>query len=200
MLDVSSTSKGLLLPRLTDEQMRAIASPQPGLLVYNTTDQKFYGYQATIVAAQNSSNNTTPGVGGSSSGTGQSFTSTLTTTLNSVTVYIGRGIGGTGTMGMTLFSGSGTGGTNLGTVSRSVTMTTTPSAITFDFSTLNIPLTTGQVYTFSLTNSSFTGTLNVAITSSDSYAGGAYYMGNSVLSFYDLKFQVTGAGQWTPLN
>ena len=37
MLDVSSTNKGILPPRMTTPQMNAIASPAEGLVVYNTT-------------------------------------------------------------------------------------------------------------------------------------------------------------------
>ena len=43
-LDISSTSKGLLLPRLTTAQINAIANPEPGLLVFNTDTKKFVGY------------------------------------------------------------------------------------------------------------------------------------------------------------
>jgi len=39
-LDVQSTSKGLLLPRLTTVQRNAISSPVNGLLVYNSTTNK----------------------------------------------------------------------------------------------------------------------------------------------------------------
>ncbi len=35
-LDVTSTTKGVLLPRLTNAQMLAISSPATGLIVYNT--------------------------------------------------------------------------------------------------------------------------------------------------------------------
>ncbi|UEG48882.1 hypothetical protein LK994_09555 [Ferruginibacter lapsinanis] len=41
MLDISSTTKGLLIPRLTTTEQTAIPSPATGLLVYNTTDSKF---------------------------------------------------------------------------------------------------------------------------------------------------------------
>ena len=41
-LDIQSTSKGLLVPRMTDVQMKAIASPAKGLLVFNSTDSSFY--------------------------------------------------------------------------------------------------------------------------------------------------------------
>jgi hypothetical protein len=37
ILDVFSSSKGLLMPRLSTEQRNAISSPAPGLMIYNTT-------------------------------------------------------------------------------------------------------------------------------------------------------------------
>jgi len=37
MLDVSSTTKGFLLPRLTDHQRSSITTPAQGLVIYNTT-------------------------------------------------------------------------------------------------------------------------------------------------------------------
>jgi len=47
MLDVKSTTKGSLLPRMTYVQMGSIASPADGLQVYCTTDGKMYIYVAT---------------------------------------------------------------------------------------------------------------------------------------------------------
>ncbi len=41
MLDVSSTNRGALLPRLTTTQRNGIASPAEGLLIYNTTTHSF---------------------------------------------------------------------------------------------------------------------------------------------------------------
>ena len=46
ILDLTSTTKGLLLPRMTTTQVNAIATPANGLLVYNTTIDHFCGYQA----------------------------------------------------------------------------------------------------------------------------------------------------------
>ena len=37
MLDVSSTSMGLLIPRMTQTQIAAIQNPANGLFVFNTT-------------------------------------------------------------------------------------------------------------------------------------------------------------------
>jgi hypothetical protein len=45
MLDVSSTTKGLLIPRMIAAQRNTIASPATGLLVYQTDgDTGFYYY------------------------------------------------------------------------------------------------------------------------------------------------------------
>jgi hypothetical protein len=41
MLDIKSTSKGFLAPRMTTTQQNAISSPATGLLIYNTTDNLF---------------------------------------------------------------------------------------------------------------------------------------------------------------
>jgi uncharacterized protein (TIGR02145 family) len=46
MLDVSSTTKGFLPPRLTTTEIIAIQNPADGLQVYNTTDGKIYVYVA----------------------------------------------------------------------------------------------------------------------------------------------------------
>jgi hypothetical protein len=48
MLDVSSTTKGLLIPRMAAAQRTAIATPATGLLVYQTDgDPGFYYYNGT---------------------------------------------------------------------------------------------------------------------------------------------------------
>ncbi|MES2849889.1 MAG: hypothetical protein V4685_12585 [Bacteroidota bacterium] len=45
MLDVNSTTKGLLIPRMVAQQRTAIATPATGLLVYQTDgDPGFYYY------------------------------------------------------------------------------------------------------------------------------------------------------------
>ncbi len=42
MLDVQSTSKGMLVPRMTTVQRTAIASPATGLLVFDNTTGSFW--------------------------------------------------------------------------------------------------------------------------------------------------------------
>ncbi|MDA9563738.1 tail fiber domain-containing protein [Flavobacteriales bacterium] len=44
MLDIESTTKGLLIPRMTTTQKNGVASPATGLLVFDTTVGAFYYY------------------------------------------------------------------------------------------------------------------------------------------------------------
>ena len=48
MLDVKSTSKGLLIPRLTSSQRTNIVSPAAGLLVYDSDLDVFYYFDGTV--------------------------------------------------------------------------------------------------------------------------------------------------------
>jgi hypothetical protein len=43
LLDLTSTTQGLLVPRMTTAQRDAISSPADGLIFYNTTDNRFQG-------------------------------------------------------------------------------------------------------------------------------------------------------------
>lgn len=47
LLDVQSTTKGFLYPRMTNLQMGAIANPADGLMVYNTDAGSLYVYNGT---------------------------------------------------------------------------------------------------------------------------------------------------------
>ena len=44
MLDVQSTNKGMLIPRMSNDEMLHISSPAEGLLVYNKDNKAFYYY------------------------------------------------------------------------------------------------------------------------------------------------------------
>ncbi len=46
MLDVKSTSKGMLVPRMTTTQRTAISSPANGLMVFDTTTKSFWFYDS----------------------------------------------------------------------------------------------------------------------------------------------------------
>ncbi len=48
VLEIVSTDKGLLMPRLNLAQIEAIASPANGLILFNTDDNRYYFYDASI--------------------------------------------------------------------------------------------------------------------------------------------------------
>jgi hypothetical protein len=52
MLDVSSTTTGILIPRMTTVQRTAIAAPATGLKVYDTTTGTFWWYNGTVWVEQ----------------------------------------------------------------------------------------------------------------------------------------------------
>jgi len=47
ILDITSTSKGFLAPRMTEAQRNAISSPAAGLLIYNTDDNEYNVYNGS---------------------------------------------------------------------------------------------------------------------------------------------------------
>jgi hypothetical protein len=51
MLDVTSTTKGILIPRLTTTERTAITTPATGLMVYDITLAQFYYYNGTAWTA-----------------------------------------------------------------------------------------------------------------------------------------------------
>ncbi len=55
MLDISSTTSGLLIPRMTTVQRAAIATPATGLYVFDTTTGSFWYYNGTIWVEMTSS-------------------------------------------------------------------------------------------------------------------------------------------------
>ncbi len=48
MLDISGSTKGILLPRMTSLQREAITSPATGLLVFDTDKSRFYYYDGSV--------------------------------------------------------------------------------------------------------------------------------------------------------
>jgi hypothetical protein len=73
-LDVSSTTKGILLPTMTQTQRNAIATPATGLLVFQTDNTPgFYYYNGTAWVAIG-------GSGGSASASGSDANTLIYTT------------------------------------------------------------------------------------------------------------------------
>ena len=82
-LHVSSTSKGVLFPRLTTSQRNAISSPEFGLVVYNSTLDELQVYKKgaeTLNISQSSYNMTNS----APNGVYQSFLATASGILGSV--------------------------------------------------------------------------------------------------------------------
>ncbi|GAA4393814.1 hypothetical protein [Hymenobacter koreensis] len=198
-LEVSSTSKGLLLPRLTTAQMNAVSQPVPGLLVYNTTENKFYGYgigSTPGTIAQTGQGASFPITNG-----GQSFTVGGLGLASALTFYLYNAATTTVTEVVTvnLYAGAGISGTLLSTQTRSVTLaTTTLQAVTVSFPT-GLWLAAGQQYTFSVNYGNTA--LFPAGSSTDTYAGGILYSGTAAFPNFDLAFRLEFLpGQWAPLN
>lgn len=55
MLDIRSTEKGMLAPRMTSAERLLIAEPANGLLVYDTTENSFYFYKFDVWVKQDAS-------------------------------------------------------------------------------------------------------------------------------------------------
>jgi len=89
MLDVRSTTKGLLPPRLTTDQINAISNPADGLLVYNKTLGKVQVYNQNSSSVSNSVSQLSSNYGRNtltSLNIGQTFTIPSATILTAMAV------------------------------------------------------------------------------------------------------------------
>ena len=68
ILDIVSTTQGVLMPRMSTAQRDAIASPATGLQIYNTDADNFNYYNGTGWVPMNSSGGTIPGNAGTITG------------------------------------------------------------------------------------------------------------------------------------
>ena len=142
MLEVKSTSLGLLIPRMTTAQRDAITSPAIGLVIYNSTTNEFNYYNNNWIAIPTGSGVLPV----SNGGTGQ-------TSFSDGELLIGNSIGNTLTKS-TLTAGSGISVTNAGgsitiantSPSSGGTVTSTSVTSTNGFSgTVNNPTTTPAI-------------------------------------------------------
>lgn len=56
LVEIKSTEKGMLIPRMTSAERTAISSPATGLLVYNTTNDVFESYSGSAWVEVGSAN------------------------------------------------------------------------------------------------------------------------------------------------
>ncbi|MBF9140237.1 tail fiber domain-containing protein [Hymenobacter properus] len=94
-LEISSTSKGLLPPRLSLSQRDAIASPAIGLTIYNTTTGKLNTWNGTSWdSALSATEQPIPGVSATFNFTGAPQTYTVPTGVRSIMVTVAGSYGG----------------------------------------------------------------------------------------------------------
>jgi len=193
-LEISSTSKGLLLPRLTTAQRSAIAYPSSGLLIYNSTTGKFQGYTDTegvLVNVAYDAGKWNAIAINTSSPIRQTFTATSNESLKSVVLKVDSYGLVAGTVELKLYSGSGVSGTLLATTTTSV------SAAGYHTFTLSSPiaLTSGDTYTLNLICQG-SGFVYFDMRNDNPYAGGVV-IGNTT---YDMVMSLNGSGSWVDLH
>ena len=197
ILDITSTSKGLLLPRLTTTQRDAIASPVSGLMVFNTTTNKVnifvgagwdelnttatYGSIATLDCA-GATNAGTMNAGTAASG----VTSTIAYTGGNGLTHNGQVVTSTGVTGLTATLAAGIFASGNGTLVYTITGTpATNGTATFALSiggqsctlSLTVDLQIGTISTINCggaTNNGtlFAGSVSSGVSSVISYTGG----------------------------
>jgi len=202
VLDITSTSKGLLLPRLDEAQMRTMPNAVPGLLVFNTSANHFYGYRNATGVSTIAQTVTTSDVA-SNIQIGQSFTAPDNSILTSVAAYVSSStnVSSQSDVVLRIYAGRGTGGALLGTATQYAILppyTATPLMLDFNVLAQGISLVYGQEYTFTMQRNPIS-VLRFQV------AGNLYPNGNFVpanVGNYDLQFQVfiTKTGEWVPLD
>src|SRR5947207_2541249 len=76
-LDITSTSKGILIPRLTTVQRTGIVNPPKGLLVYDSTSQLIFFHDGTNWQGLSNQSNTWSVTGNSGLDSASNFIGTL---------------------------------------------------------------------------------------------------------------------------
>jgi hypothetical protein len=190
-LEIQSTTQGVLLPRLSTNEMNAVTNPVPGLTVYNTTEDRFFGYGSqSIPFTQNI------GSGNIAGNVGQSFTPTETGALATVSYYIANTLN-PGTYTVYVYFGEGGFGVPLATAT--VTTTTTVGGgqyLTFSFPAPGVRLLANFPVTF------YSPTIVGTFSSANPYSGGQLYVNGSPQAGSDLRFQVEQRSfpKWGPLR
>lgn len=191
MLEVKSTSKGLLIPRLTTAQRDAISSPERGLIIYNSSLGFFQGYADPPAVDQE---NAITANSRFDSDLWQSFTVSSTGILEKISFdCLGYPWPSTTTFSMTVYSGSGTSGTVL---AQALNVSFVPGVTIVDFSGSNIALTSGTTYTFRI-QTGYAQQQWYYYSTGDRYTRGRLSVDNNL----DMSFKVySRVPSWVNLN
>jgi hypothetical protein len=203
-LEITSTNKGVLLPRLTTSQRATISLPDPGLLIYNTTTGKAQVYTGTPILSINTNPNNTSSMGASYTGPGNFDAQTITALSNekisSIQVSLMNSVNTATQLSALIYAGvynqnASPSQTPLGT---SATITTSASGgwHTLTFNT-PVSITLNSVYTIVFRNTG-SGDLFIDNSSTTGYSGGTQFgdPGNPD----DLFLKVFVSGSWVDLN
>jgi hypothetical protein len=199
-LEINSTTGSLLIPRMTTTQ-RDILTGEPGMLIYNTTVNKFQGYASpgastTILHNDNNAISSSTSVGTDSAGTpnyvGQSFIPASGGILQNINVNVNRASSDPVTC--SVYSGIGYGGTLLGQVNTTLSSTGT---FVIDMSSQNINLIAGQNYSFRLYSPASFSTCPIIFHMTNFMDSNATYPNGTYLNFQgnpdpnaDLWFEI----------
>lgn len=199
-LEISSTSKGLLLPRMTTTQRNSIAQPPAGLVIYNTTTNTVQGYGGSSAEWLNTNATYAGSVAiWNNSPTWQTFTATSSENISSVEAYVQMTFAGQSTSVIAkIYSGNynpnaSPAQTPIATSSSTSVTANSYSWKSFSFST-PASLTNGSVYSVVLFNSG--SDVDVAQDTNNPYSGGSRY-GDGLTE--DLLIKIYAIGQWTNL-
>ncbi|MFD2721776.1 hypothetical protein ACFST9_23875 [Hymenobacter monticola] len=107
LLDISSTTKGLLPPRLTEAQRDAIANPAPGLEVFNTTANTLSQWDGTrwVNYLSYSASNTVASTTFSFQNNGNRYTYQVPLGVTRLAVDMAGGVGGGSVLGTRVVNG-----------------------------------------------------------------------------------------------
>ena len=179
-LEINSTSKGFLVPRMSTTQRNSISNPALGLIIYNTEEEQLQTYKQPLVTFGQTSSYL--GLAFPGNQVIQSFTSTSTGTIALFDLYVTE-LYQSGTITATIYSSSNGTGAPLGSASISITST---GVKRFTF-TSPPSLTSAGTYSFTVTTSD--AFLRFGYESRDVYAGGGMYFGGNFSGSNDMYFQ-----------
>ena len=199
-LEILSTSKGLLLPRLTTTQRNSIAQPPAGLVIYNTTTSTVQGYGGSSAEWLNTNATYATSVAiNNNSPVWQTFTATSSENITSVEAYVQMVNSGQSTSVIAkIYSGNYDPNatptqTPIATSSSTSITANSYSWKSFTFSS-PVSLTNGSLYSVVLFNSG--SDVDVAQATDNPYGGGSRF-GLGLTE--DLLIKIYALGQWTNL-